>query len=362
MSIKQIQTPSAWWKFDDYEIHNGTIRPAAKARLRVWDPWSCFNNVVGHYRTVRTLWGELAELDRNLREDASRTLSREGETKILAWSNEYGLLGLLPIRVQSIELPAQYIGNDMIAPLVPGLPRARRALRRSYFQIAGSWVSQSKATLEPWPASPAQSARRDLSTIYEWNEFEYKAEQTVHAIQPYYREQVGIDRFPCPFSKEFWPLYQEPVQEWTNAVASFVESLQLVSDHAHELREKGRFENESAGWALWRLRALASKETASFSFGPRLLEDDACSASLLSALARMFLLDIQAGRRLLHCDSCRRIFVSNEIKAKYCQISCRIAAQGRRQRAQRKEKERKLTHLKQRVEAKCKQRQSQFRD
>jgi hypothetical protein len=350
MGIKQVQAPSVWWKFDRYEISNGVIRPAATAKLSSWDPWSRFNNVLGHYRTVRTLWGELAELDRNLSQDpvASGTPSKENEKKILAWCNECGLLGLLPIRALSIELPPQYISSDIMVPPLQGIAGVRRALRTRYLPIAGHWLSQIKPTLEPSTKPTARSARPGMSIFWDWNELEVRVEETAHAIRSYYPEQIPVDRLPCPFSGEFWPLYQEPVQEWAKAVASFVESMELVSDHAKELREKGKLENENAARALWRLKMLAAREIASFSFGPRLLEEDASSASLLSALARMFLLDIQAGRRLFHCNSCQRIFVTNELKSKYCQVSCRFVEQGRRQRAhKREEKERKMMHLKQ---------------
>lgn len=350
MRTRQLQPQSVWWKLNRYEICQGVIRPAFHARLKRWDPWDNFNQVLGRYRTVVTLWGEFAELDRALHTDliAPFTPSAAGEKRILDWANQCGLLGLLPLGAVSIELPPQYLGTDFVAAPFEGTPRRRPALRRSYFPVAGHWLSRNKPTLERLTEPPTAN-RQAISVLRDWNEFEIKVEETGHALQRYYPEHLPADRLPCPFSNDFWTIYQEPVQEWTKAVASFVESMKLVSDQAKELLRAKRIQpSEQAEWALWRLNFLAAGEQAElFQFGPRLLEKGASSGSLLSALARMFLLDIQAGRRLLHCETCQRVFVSNDAKALYCQNSCRSLSQTRRQRARiKKLKESKRLHLK----------------
>ena len=61
------------------------------------------------------------------------------------------------------------------------------------------------------------------------------------------------------------------------------------------------------------------------------------SPSLLGSLAMMALLDLSELRRVLPCENCRQVFVTESYQQKFCSERCRNTAQKRRQRAKMKE-------------------------
>src|SRR5258707_976640 len=89
---------SCWWKSERLTISGTTIRPAERTICEQYDPWDVYESVKGKYRTVTTLWGEFAEIVRQIRQGAvdRYTPSPKGRLLILNWSRKYGLLGLLP--------------------------------------------------------------------------------------------------------------------------------------------------------------------------------------------------------------------------------------------------------------------------
>jgi hypothetical protein len=343
MRKKSPVFPAAWWRFDRYQIAAGAIRPAPKARLETFDPWNTFARAKGQFRTVETIWGNLAELVRQLEQDAVAecTPSSQGEKLILDWCHRYGLLGLLPGTAVKIDLPPTYQDARRSFGVSSPSGRLRAVEWESYGQVAGHWLRHTRQSGEfnvkrtPWTAGqraavgPEESYR---TVSWSWIDFEWKTETTVNVLKPYFVQPTPA----CPLSARFWSTYQEPIRLWVHAAKEFVASLELISNHATQrfAREKVQPEEElKINQALWRLNSLAASQASYYEFGSSVLTEQAASASLLSAMAKMFLLDIIDRRRLIRCATCGRIFVSNEPKSQYCKIACRSLAQTRRYRS-----------------------------
>lgn len=107
-----------WWRFSDYEIVDGSIRPAPGAELQEYSPWLDYEGsrtrgggAVLPYQALLTL---LQELDFRptataqpvqLKELFSYSPTQQAGEKIVSWCRRYGLLGLLTQECSEIVLP-----------------------------------------------------------------------------------------------------------------------------------------------------------------------------------------------------------------------------------------------------------------
>ncbi len=341
---------TTWWRLDRYEIADGVLRPAPRARLQRFDPWKRFYEVEGEYRTVETLWGEFAELARQFQLGAESTiLSPEGRQKILDWCQHYGLLGLLLAKALHITLPPSYESSAEYLGHSAKPERALRAVvRRSYGRLAGHWYIDIQASGEPavgndWvpgQAAPFNDSAEHHDAIFrEWIDppMKIQTEASAQGLASYFRAGTPAHQYPRPMSEEFWHAYQEPLEQWVRAAQVFADCAQRVSDKSAKIwlgDQSGADQKELQ--ALWTLNSLAETEEVYYDFGPGGLQEEAASGSLLSVMAKMFFWDLRAKRRMLHCATCGRVFVSNDLKAQYCKAGCRNLAQTRRHRSRQK--------------------------
>ena len=136
---KSPETRYGWWRFDHYEIQNSVIRPAPGARLSWYDPWADFQKIRSQ-TNGQPAYVDLARLVEVLRKDPATKgsitgLSPDSRSKILAWCDQHGLLGVLLARWVSVTLAPQALGRD---------PTLRTQVRysRAYGTIVG--VRQTK--------------------------------------------------------------------------------------------------------------------------------------------------------------------------------------------------------------------------
>ncbi len=167
-----------WWRFSAYVIAEyrrptgsgfrarfepgptrPTIRPAPNAVLERFDPWTPHWSTAGKRRTVHPPYADLLELARNLTfvpNHTSFTPTAESANAILEWCAKYGLLGILPARVEVITLQAFWVPrseawND---PEARGFcPRYVRYVRR-----AGQWSETGATTEIPDPPLTEEEA------------------------------------------------------------------------------------------------------------------------------------------------------------------------------------------------------------
>jgi len=361
-SIREASTnasirSSKWWRFKKYTICGRAVRPEAGQEPIPYDLWEPFEAVQGKYRTVKTLWGEFMETARQVQADAPHgyTPSAQGESLILDWCQKYGLLGILPGQAQVIILPPTYVRSDEYRG---GTSRKRLILQRKHARIAGRWVTPELAIREDSATAEDDSGWRpgDLvpqsqwpdsieaprTLFWGWENFEWQAPPDNENLLGFFAQPPSHGQYPQPLSPDFWRTYQEPVVEWMRAAVVFSQSAELVSRYA-----AARYSNQPwpaeqvslAKRALWLLNSLSTSESYAYEFGPSTLKRESVSASLLSAMAEMFLLDIMDRRRVLRCGTCHRFMISNDVKARYCCVRCRNTAQTRRYRQKAKQQE-----------------------
>ncbi len=337
---------SEWWRFEACTIENNALRPAPGALRHAYNPWECFNDVKGKYRTVPTLWGEFAELVSHVRADAIGRYqpSPKGASRILDWSNKYGFLGVLPSSVQMIVLPptSEADEQDLAAGLTPGC-----LIQRRHVRIAGMWITHNDVE-ELWDngfsseapyavRKPARSSRfpPSQSLIWDWESLMVTIDENNARLRTFFSTPPSDGQYPLPLSKEFWAIYQEPLWAWMRAALMFADSVELVSQFAVNHFVGTTWPEERLGtvnMALWVLNSLAASESNFYKFGGSALRPQLACGSLLSAMARMFFEDVLDGRRARRCATCKKIFVSNERRSTYCSVKCRNTASMRRYR------------------------------
>jgi len=300
-----------WWKFDRYEIEAGYIKPAVGSALARYAPWSLYKSPHGKdpiqrpYHSLLGLVGQKAELD------------HDSETAILDWCSEYGLLGVLLHRSESVSLPMLESGEQL------GLNR--------YARETAGWIAAK--TLDRDPAH-AGAWVRQVGRF--WSEFE-PLDETWGRFFPQLSDPRAI---PPPFSDAFWNTYAEPLDSFLEA-AQFLKravgQLSAIRDSREKLEDKQR---NFAGGAQQLIHSLTITVRPMMYLTTRNRYGFAwATGSLLSSLAMMALLDFTENR-LLMCRNpkCGALFTTKSVEAKYCSARCRGAVQMRKYRS-RKEKE-----------------------
>lgn len=349
---------STWWKFDSYVVRDHALR-AEPGSLQTYDPWQRFEEVRGRYRQAPTLWGEFIAVVHRIQEQAldRYTPSVDGEGLILNWSNQYGLLGILPAAAQSIVLPPTYEHSSENPVYGPGVAAGRPCIvQRSYQRVAGRWVAPSQiygcsnGVDDPpqWkPGDKVPRAQRPTgidephTVQFEWEDCRWKREEGSGEWGAFFPSLLVSGNYPRPLSPEFWANYQEPLLRWMRAAVVFADAVEEVSRYASVLYAGEHWPNHDLvrlNQGIWILNWLASWDTQTYAFGPVALQRESTSGSLLSAMAEMFFRDLLAGRRALRCRACNRIFVSNDQRAGYCCRTCRNTSQMRRYRQNLKQR------------------------
>lgn len=356
---KAAAVSGTWVRASQYDLLNGVVVPADGAEFVDFDPWQEFRANVGEYRTVEQPYVKLLELNRNLKDAESKGIRpsyiafhpryiagplRGSKTKadelILAWCNQHGLLGLVPVLSNSIHPPIT-IGPDLHNS-------AWLVTKRHHFRDGGRWTPSRSDTrhIDTTPKKAENAARKFADkgpkpgvTWFNWMNHVFE-QKPLDYIEPFFRP-VWKDEplnLPCPNTRKFWRCYGEPLQEFT----LWCEMFALCVDHMSQWDvDKAKKEDavHTVRQSFWALEGLAAGAAASFGFNHKTntLDEKRVSAGLFASYALMFLWDWQAGRRALSCQACKRYFVSNETRARYCSPRCRNTAQKRRSRARQEE-------------------------
>jgi len=344
-----------WHRYDRYIIADNAIRPAAGASLIRYDPWEMFESVKGKYRTVQTLWGEFIELAQFLQDDAGNMFkpTAKGESLILDWCNRYGLLGILPNWADRIVLPPTYERAHPYYGQAVG-PYQRFTVQQIHARISGEWFTHEWtrgyqggiADYREWipgsvvPRSEWPSGTEEPGAIWGLESNWASADRRRDLFQ-FFVDLPPNGQIPKPLSHKFWKMYQEPLSVWMPSAVNFSVRVQSLSTFARirYFREKppqGQL-HAFLEQAMWLVKCLASAQSYHYEFGPYKIKRELVSASLLAVMAEMFLLDTMARRWALRCGRCRKLFVSNDNRAKYCSPRCRDTAQMRRHRANLKQ-------------------------
>ncbi len=283
-----------WWRFSEYEIADGYIRPTWNAELKEYDPWAPFwRRQRG--RVFRPPYAQLVNLTRDLSgsESGAVELSPASQHALTQWCSEYGLLGLLP--------------HTTIAASIEG--RTKEPGRTYFVRNVDGWDSW----FEVGRADDGLPGRAE----HRWNEVICQGASGMAHVQSIYdawgrffpRESHGrdwdtrIESPPTPLTEEFWYRYAEPVSEFVGAGQALGAALIGAS-------AKHPFGLE----ALSRL-AIGSQPVLEVSRQRRRLRWRA--PSLLATLALMGMQDLTRERRLYQCP-CGNVVTSTDPRTRYC--------------------------------------------
>ena len=324
-----------WWKFTRYELKDGYIRPAPDATLSAYDPWS--EPPPG----ADTAYASLANLVPRERDASDNgTVSPHTAAAVLAWCQQYGLLGVLPQRVEKVVLEARTEDERAILPgwngteVEPERSGTEEETERHQIRVrfrrnpGGEWatVIEHDAIVEGESPSrdPAGVMLHPIDDSVEMA-FEPFGQTWTRFFPSVPHDQWESYRYPQPLSEKFWALYCEPVEEFMDTATWLKEKLTTLAE-GRETTDDGRAVSYPDDYALT-IHALNDRVGTVRWFlqqRPDGFVQRWGSPSLFTSLVLMALQDVAgAAKRPLICRTCSGLFVSPAYQARYCSVRCR---------------------------------------
>jgi hypothetical protein len=289
-------------------------------------PWKVFRAPDGK-KGIKQPYEPLLRIARQLEFDDRFRLMADGEECILKWCADYGLLGLLLHRIETVILPA-----EQKTLMIGGASVIRGPFHRKYERTNSGWSTSGVLAL-PSVAPAGVFLRSDLGS------FDLTFEKLSRTWGTYFPdvppEQRDIYQYPIPFTGDFWREYAEPVVNFFGAARKFYEAVETLTKLRTRQRLSGDQWREGVA-ALEVINRLAVPVRPMLYRGTKRFEMGWACHSLLAAFAMMVIQDL-AGSRLLECanPSCQSFFVSKAREAKYCSPTCRGTVQMRKYRQRR---------------------------
>ena len=344
-----------WWRFEQYEVRDGVIRPVDGASLEPYDPWTPYREARAG-NSGRPPYGSLLDLVQDTKfqpRPGPGQLSEpmpQSEKKLLAWCGANGLLGVLPHQAVMVTLAPRrepLEGNQAV--LVPTQLQHSRTNegwvtfdRMVHDARLGSVRNQPKRRGElippddaprGWPQPGALIQPLGMS-VYREERFSKTWSRFFPDVSV---EQTETHKYPRPLTKEFWRCYAEPAEDFVEAARLLLNAINNLGT-AKSLADAADSDPEKIRTGMDDLHSLV--RTVSPAIVPMpdgALRQEWISTSLLGSLAMMALLDLTEGRRILTCESCGKLFVTTAYQARYCSSTCRFRIQKQRHRAKQKE-------------------------
>lgn len=297
-----------WWRFSQYEISDGRIRPAPGAALEQYDPWEEYeaSREHGAGNAAEPPYQSLVRLATTATLDSRGRATPTAQDAILSWCTKYGLLGIVP---QSFIIPA---GSD-----IRENEEGHAWLPSYYTWERGRWLvgrlrlAVDRAQMDKLAATLA----RFFPTVDHPEEC-----------------------LPSPATPAFWHEYAEPVNEFLSMANEITATLQDLSapDRAELFGGMSFMDGELEPYeSVEFLNEFTSTVAPVLVVGSDLEYRQVWRfQSLLAGLALMILRDLTEGRRVHKCrnESCGTLFLSARSGARYCSDTCQNTAQKRRQR------------------------------
>ena len=312
-----------WWKFTRYELKDGYIRPAPDAILSEYDPWS--EPPPG----ADTAYASLANLvPRGWNAGNNGTVPPDTAAAVLAWCQQYGLLGVLLRRVEKVVLQA-WTEKEGVTPQEWNGTEERwypDQVQVQFYRNSKGWQLKTyrDAIIEgesPRP-NPAGVILHPIDDSVEMV-FEPFGKTWARFFPSVPLDQRESYRYPLPLTQEFWALYHEPIEEFIRTAALLEAPLttlakdretgpgftiRSVDNYALAIHEL----NEYVETVRWHLRQT-----------PNGMVQQWTSPSLFASLVLMALQDVAGAKRPKICLTCSGLFVSPAYQARYCSVRCR---------------------------------------
>jgi hypothetical protein len=306
-----------WWRFDHYQIKDGSIQPAPKAQLHWYNPWDKFgesrssNDVPPPYQGLLKLALELQSHEPH----RPTRVPHAVQDSIVEWCQKHGPLGVLLSQWESISLAPQPAHGDQFTS-----NRYVRAFGQQIYELGSSGdVGDRKPSVLLHGLNDLELQEESLDRT--WSKFFPRVEWEKRKTYPY----------PLPYTEEFCRLYAEPLFSFVKATRLFAGAVK------HLARTQSGDVNLASEQALETMNLLRRPISAVLE---RNAEGDLMQGwetpSLLASFAEMFVQDIAFGRATRLCQCCQLPFVSGAYQARYCSPACRQRQQKRNVREQAK--------------------------
>ena len=344
-----------WWRFEQYEVRDGVIRPAPGASLEPYDPWTPYREARagnGGQPPYESLLDLVQDTKFQPRPGPGplRELTPRSEEKLLAWCRLNGLVGVLPHQVIMVRLAPRWApleGNQAV--LVPTqlqhgrtnegwvtfdrvVHGARLGSVRDQLERRGELIPPDDAP-GGWPQPGVMIQPLGMS-VYREERFKKTWSRFFPDVSA---EETETHAYPRPLTEEFWRCYAEPVEDFVKAATSLLNAINNLGT-AKSAADAVDSDLENIRTGMDDLHSLV--RTVSPAIVPALdgaLHQGWISTSLLGSLAMMALLDLTESRRVLTCKSCGKLFVTTAYQARYCSSTCRFRIQKQRHRAKQEE-------------------------
>jgi hypothetical protein len=364
---------TVWWRFSRYEIKDGYIRPALDAELVSYDPWVDYRDSwvfdpdsatpLQEKRKNKPPYISLLNLLDEIRFSPLGGLTPESANQILEWCSEYGLLGMLSQRVQMASLAPRWMSttwkglSDFPRPFEDG---KFHEVSYQYFRANSYTDYRGWYPLMNW-AQDGESGKQEDELVPLESKSEFRPRALVQDIRlrvsesdgswdviisgSYYEEPLKQTWgkffpdvpekeketyfYPIPNSDNFWSIYAESIED-------FLTGALLLQDALEEIEVEGSL--ESAQPFHYKLNFLLSPVSTIIKrseYGS--LQQRWTAPSLISCFATMASQDLTQDRKVLACETCNKMFVTEAYQARYCSDKCRRTAQKRRYREKLKE-------------------------
>lgn len=352
-----------WWRFTDYEVRDGYIRPAPGSELNVYDPFEEFERA-GHarrehgqrppYQSLLNLSLEFEGGEAGRSQDAvnlwlskpgDKKLTSKSERSVSEWCRSYGLLGLLPHSCLWAAMPPRW-----------ALPEPFTLLDQIvYVRLRGRWGKQTQLwdeedlqrifdrglqgerQEEEWLFPPLQPSALFHHLSPPMVAYEPLSFTWARFFPDIPNDLPATASYPQPLSEDFWKQYAEPVEMFVAAVRVFQDMVACLQRNQPAKGHTKRDQDPvlAGAGALQRLLAVSPVLVPA---ARRKFTLKWYGESLLAMLALMLALDLAGGKRVRECPKCYCHFLTKKYNAAYCSVRCRAATQKARQRARKKKR------------------------
>ena len=359
LSTFKDETSGRWWRFTDYEVTQGYIKPAADATLDYYDPWGEFESVDALRRqggrSIDRPYLSLQDISSAFDLSESHGFAHINPDKwpiLTEWCKKHGPLGLFFIEARQIDLYPRW-DSRLLSTEVEGSswPSTTSCVRTptGWFRQQLSHLGNAEVFSVPleekpqggivprkfWPADASEPG------VITQDEKGRLKRVPLGSFMPQFFPSIAEPEthiYPTPLSDDFWKDYSENVVRFLYAANQFNSMMRTLA-RMKPFLEMTEFEKHEVISARQHLLYLSSQVNPSIGFNAdgTSFRDTVCT-SLLASFAMMVLLD--STREMLRvCDKCDRVFVSTVERARFCSTRCRNAVmqQERRTRVKREQ-------------------------
>ena len=308
-----LRIGAEWPRFSAYELLDGCIRPTENARLERYDP------LTERGKGGRRPYEDLAELIRQGRYTvSSRAITPETAESVVSWCQQYGLLGVLLQRVETVVLPVQATRSRS--------KKERSVSQTSYHRTRKGWQEAAPTGLiettslpDPSKAGVMLHGLDDSHIVWEplsqtWGTFFPSVPAKQRHNFPY----------PHPHDAAFWRMYAEPLDVFLDAAAAVSWLLATIAGGPDTIGQNRVSSDPRVDYA-WAISTLNGCARAQLDFQPTKMtkiSQHFIAPTLFASLALTALQDL-AGQKFHACKKCGRLYVSRAYQTRYCSTRCR---------------------------------------